>query len=198
MNKRRIVFFLILLGMTIFHTGALAQADKYELTQTDITTVATFHSKQVSVFGVSLGMSRAVAEDILRANPLLLIEQDKPNPTRLYVYDRKADGTKNKCVLYYIWEPDNPKLSSITVFPDCNKYLKGKTKMLLTFAVLDNYSDIRSSFLSYPDRSKVTLDIPGIAKTTSYYYQARGIEISLRTMGQENSIVFALLAEDSN
>jgi hypothetical protein len=166
-----------------------------ELTETDITTVKDFRAVHAQILGVSLGMTMQQAVQILSAHKGLLIERDENNPTRLYVYDRAPDGTKaGDSILYYIWEPSDPRLLEITVFQGFAKYLHGHTKDLLTLAALDSASPISRSFLGEPSHSRVTFNMPEIkSRDTTYSWNAKGIDVIDRRLGDDRSVVFALV-----
>lgn len=189
---------IVVTGLLVFGicTGESNQRPKFELTETDITAIRNFRADQLTVYGVSLGMTKDEAESLLRANEGIIVEQDRWNPTRLYVYDKTPDGFKNRCILYYIWRPNDPGLACITVFEDCAKHLKGNTKLLLTLAALDLESDISKSFLRYPNRSKLTLDIPMIeVKHTTYYYEDKWLEVTHQHHMGDEGVVFALVRQ---
>lgn len=169
------------------------------MTKSDITTMAEFRSDKVTLFGVHLGMSRKGAEEILRRNEKLSVEEDEKNATRLYVSDRTEDGSKNLNIAYYIWPPEVDELAQITIFEGCAPYLVGRTKRLPTADAITPESDIYESFLGAPDRSEVTLEIAMIGvKQTTYYYDSKRLNVINNCDNGKNSISLALVAESKD
>lgn len=171
------------------------QTSNIELTEVDITTIRGFRAGDSAVFGVSLGMTRDAARAVLSKHPFLLVKADAYYPTRLYVYDRRPDGSAGRSLLYYIWSPDDPALDEIVVFGDFIGYLKGNTKRLLSLESLDPRSSIVKTFLGQPDRSMVTRDFPlADLRDTRYYYDAKGLTITRTHWGTApDTVVFSLV-----
>lgn len=111
-----------------FNTGAKAK----RITTTDVPTLIGMTSKQLSVLGFNITMTRAQAVAALKKSKTLFQENDGYNPGRLYVYSKKPDGTKDKCLLYLIWD-GKVQMKQITVFEDMISQLAPNFKRLLTF-----------------------------------------------------------------
>ncbi len=136
-----VLCFLVLIA--VLAAPALAAPSTYELTITDITTIPTITSRQISVLGVTLGMTLAEAEQKLKSNPQFNVENNPYIQSRFDVYERKQDGAQ---VFSCFCPPDGNRLAEIVIFQDFAKYLKGGTKTLLTQAVFDQNSAIRRTF----------------------------------------------------
>ncbi len=190
--RRKGISILAVLFLIIGSYYVYAEA-KSELTECDITSIKEFRADKVTVFGVSLGMTKEEALPLLNADERLIVKQDKFNPTWLCVYDKNPDGSEGEQVLQYVWKPTEQGLSTITIFETCSKYLKGNTKRLLTLEVLDPHSDFSKSFLGYPNRSEVTANIPELGlKHTSYYYDAKWLKIVHKQSEGSDSVIILL------
>jgi hypothetical protein len=122
-------------------------------------------------------------------------QEDAFNPSRIYVSDRGPRGQKGKEILYLISEPGGTKLSEITIFTDCAKYLTPNFARLLTPEGINDSSAFRKTFIGNPDRSNATLDVKSIdLKNTTYFYDRIGIEVTLVHSGKKENVVFALVA----
>src|SRR5437867_6904978 len=120
--------------------------------------------------------------------------KDDSNPTRIYVYSRKPDGSKGEAVLYLIWELGEETMSSITVFQGFRNSLSPNFRRLLTFEAVDNQSPIKREFLGYANRFKTTLDVPSIAlKHITYFYDEIGIEVTHKHSSDGDEVVFTFV-----
>jgi len=183
---------LILAGVTF------GQGHGIELTKDNPATLISTNSAAYTIFGFRLGMSRPEAQRILARQKLLVGERDEFNSSRIYVYDRGPQGNKGKAVLYLIWEPGGIRLSEITIFNDCRKYLTPNFARLLTPEGLSDSSAFKKTFIGNADRSDVTLEVKSIdLKNTTYYYDKIGIEVTLVHDADKEHVVFALVAPKS-
>ncbi len=186
--------FVPVILLTLF--SALGHAQKYEITRDDITLHPEVHSADISVFSISLGITREKADSLLMQQQSKLYyytdRMHSTNDYRIYVYDRDAGGRKKNCILYLIWDDNSSTLSRITFFADMRSYLVGGTQKLLTTEAADPQSDISTKFLGKASGSEVTLDIPSIGlKHITYYYPHKGIEVTDKYNGNGRSVVFA-------
>jgi len=165
---------------------AVAQADekyqtKYvELTEADSAAFAKLKSMQISVYGIHLGMSRKDVEAILRKSTIMVGVENKTDKkyNRLYVYQKKADGSKSDCILCLVWDLSQKKLQQILIFHGFRNHLKDDLKRLLTLEVFDDNSEFKKKVFGRANRSSTTFDIPQIkSKHITYYYDDRGIEV---------------------
>jgi azurin len=160
--------------------------------------LAGIKSAAISIYGFHLGMTRPEAESLLEKSSILIPVPDGANPNRIYVYDRRPDGSKGKCVLYFIWNAGSSTMDGITVFPDFRPHLKTDLKRLLSFEAVDDRSDFMKYMFGYPNRSKVTLDVSSIGiKHTTYYYDTLGISVTLRHSNDGDDVVLTLSAHDN-
>ncbi|MBL0913405.1 MAG: hypothetical protein IBJ09_13635 [Bacteroidia bacterium] len=174
----------------------LAHAQKYEITRDDITLHPEATSADISVFSISLGMTREKVESLLTEQKSKLYYYiDGMHTTkdhRIYVYDRDAGGQKKNCILYLIWDNNSSTLSRITFFADMRPYLLGGTQKLLTTEAVDPASDLSRKYLGKAARSEVTLDIPSIGlKHITYFYPDKGLQVTDKYSSDGRSVVFA-------
>jgi hypothetical protein len=151
----------------------------YELTEVDITEVASFHSSQASIFGLKLGMSRVDAWTALKLPPSLMVTKHpkgQPESTLGWDVTRKGDGQD---IMGLYWGLDG-SLSAIGLYPDSAPHLRGNSKRLLTADVLDAQSDLRQSYLGQPDKVRDETDRAGFGQfgftAFLYCYSERGLE----------------------
>jgi hypothetical protein len=184
--------------LLILSTIPFGQGRGIELTTDNPATLISTNSAAYTIFGFRLGMSRPEAQRILAQRMSLVGERDEFNSSRIYVYDRGPLGQKGKTVLYLIWEPDGTRLSEITIFNDCAKYLSLNFARLLTPAAISDSSVFKKTFIGNADRADVTLEVKSIdLKNTTYYYDKIGIEVTLVHDAKEEHVVFALVAPKS-
>lgn len=198
--KRTIMKKILILSLTIILTSTLYSQDNssvIEITATDITLYPKLKSDNISVFGIQIGMTQMEVNKILSENSQLYYYVDNGHSTsdyRIYVYDRNKDKEKRNCVLYLIWTNNSNELSKITFFEDFATYLIGSTSKLLTFEGFDFQSKFSQDYLGYPNKTKITLDIPSIGlKHTTFYYYSKGIEITFRESSDGKTATFAFI-----
>lgn len=196
---------------------------KIEITETDITKYSNLKSDSISVFGISIGMSKSDVNKLKDHNNNLYFEVEKPTEFggekmkmedyRIYVYNKKENvkkenrflkwffssekNSKKDCILYLIWEKKSNLLTSITFFEDFKPYLIGLSSRLLTFDTIDSNSKISQEYLGNPDETKVTLDVPSIKlKNISYFFTSKGISIT--EVNSENSKTISMMFKNFN
>jgi hypothetical protein len=187
------ILFLILIIPVLF-VCAQAQA-KTEITTTDLPTLIGRTSKQLSVLGFDIIMTRAQAEALLKKSPALFREPDEFNPGRMYVYSKTSTGARDKAMLYLIWD-GKAQMQQITVFEDMVSRLAPNFKRLLTFQKNPGKEkeDFIMNFVGRPDSTDITLNVPSIdTKHTTYKYKKIGFEITHKHSSDGDSVVFALI-----
>lgn len=108
---------------------------------TDITKTVPFNGEAISIFDISLSMSKKGAVDALNSYNGIMWEFDKFNTpsedpeskteTRIYVYNKdKATGAKGACLLYLIWNKDSEGLDRLVFYNDLLPLAVGDTKKL--------------------------------------------------------------------
>jgi len=128
----------ILLNMQSFAQEPVTQVD---FMTTDITKMVPFNGEAVSIFGISLSMSKRGAVDALNSYKGMMWEFDSFNTpsedleskteTRIYVYNRnKATGEKDACILYLTWNKGSEGLDRIVFYNDLSPLAVGDTKKL--------------------------------------------------------------------
>ena len=187
---RTLLCLLFLVAVPVY----AGQADTIDLSKDNPNTLIHTRSTDYTIQGFQLGLTHGQAWKILENNNLLLGERDGANPSRIYVYSRAVDGSKGEAVLYLIWEPEEREMRRITVFQDCRGFLSESFRRLLTFEAVDGNSEFKRKFIGYPNRSKITLDIPSIdLKHTTYYYDEIGLEITHKHSSEGEEVVFAVV-----
>jgi hypothetical protein len=197
MKKILIFVFTIILSSSLYSQD---NSSVIEITTTDITLYPKLKSNKISVYGIHIGMTQSEVNKILSENSKLYYYVDKVHTTtdnRIYVYDRNKDMEKRNCILYLIWTDNSKELSKITFFEDFASYLVGSTSKLLTFEGFDSQSKLSQDYLGYPNKTKITLDIPSIGlKHTTYYYYSKGIEITFKESSDGKTAVFTFIKTD--
>ena len=196
---------------------------KIEITETDITKYSNLKSDSISVFGISIGMSKSEVNKLKDQNKNLYFEVEKSTEFngekmkmedyRIYVYNKKENkkkenrflkwffssekNSKKDCILYLIWKKKSNILTSITFFEDFKPYLIGLSSGLLTFDTIDSNSKISKEYLGNPDETKVTLDVPEIKlKNISYFFKSKGISIT--EVNSKNSKKISMMFKNFN
>lgn len=192
MKKILPFIFIFTLASSLFSQDNSAEI---EITDTDITLYPDLKSNKISVFGIQIGMTRTEVNKILSENSQLHYHIDDNHTSsdyRIYVYDRNKDNEKQNCILYLIWTDNNKELTEIVIYGDFAPYLKGATSKLLTFEGLDYNSKLSKDYLGYPNKTKVTLDVPPIGlKETTYYYYSKGIKIMFTESSDYKTVFFS-------
>lgn len=170
------------------------QAVVIDLTKDNPNTLLGRTSKDYTIYGLRLGLTHEQAWQNIEKTRSLMGVKDNDNPSRIYVYSRNSDGSKGKAGLYLVWQPNETKMSRITVFQDFRPYLSQNFQRLLTFEALDNNSISKREFIGYANRSKTTLDLPSIGtKHVTYFYEEIGLEIVHKHSAGNEEIAFAIV-----
>lgn len=185
-----------LLFLSIFLATAIAAAEEnsvIELTMDNPETLIGTNSKDYSICGIRLGMSRQEVEKILDGLDSLVYMKDGGNPdTRIYVYELNPDGTRGKAVFYLTWEPDKRRLGRIAIFVGF-KQLTENFRRILTLEALDDSSDFKKKFIGKSSRSKINLDLPSKnSKSTTYFYDKMGLEIHYDKYGDKEYMTLSI------
>jgi hypothetical protein len=195
MKTLYLLLLFVLFGSINYISAQVSEQIK-EITQSDLTPYPGPKWDKISVFRIRLGMSIDSVNLILSQNKQLYYYEDKNHRTqdyRIYVYDKDEFGSKKNCILYLIWSKSCPGLSRITFFEDFEPYLIDFSKKLLTTDPFLKDSRITKNCLGEPDEQKVTLDIPSIkTKHTTNFYKSRGIQVTLKENGENETVVFAI------
>jgi hypothetical protein len=193
-NLKKLVSLTLLILFSRGFRANARQARLIELTSDNPSTLRATNSRDYSILGLRLGMSRDTALKVLSRQPSFIGVQDAGNASRIYVYRKNPDGGRGQSILYLIWEPDERRLSRIVVYNSFAGRLTRNFRRLLTSEALDEKSPFIRAFIGSPDRSGVTLDIPSIdSKNTTYYYERIGLEVTLAHFGHEESVMFAIV-----
>ncbi|TSA23524.1 hypothetical protein D4R71_08350 [bacterium] len=187
------IFISLWFGLLI---ATSVDTNQYELTETDITLKQDFCSNQVTIYGVALGMDKQeVINKVSTNNELIIVDETKNS--RMRIYDKKSDGTKNKDILLFVWDPQNQKISEMIIYGNFKKYLKGDTKLLLNTNVIDSKSKILKSFLGNFDKSEIKSNSE-YYKSTRYYYNSINIAIDIDVVVKSESVRLNLFNFEEN
>ena len=190
---KKTLLFILLISLT-HNLFSQEKSAEIEITASDITVYPKLKSNRISVFDIQIGMSQSEVNKILSENSQFYYFIDNEHTTtdyRIYVYDRNKYNEKRNCILYLIWSDNNIELTKITFFEDFAPYFVGATSKLLTFEGFDFQSKLSQDYLGYPNKTKVTLDVPSIGlKHTTYYYYSKGIEITFKESSDGKTAVF--------
>lgn len=157
----------------------------YELTTTDITKNSEITAINIKVFGLYLSMKLEEVLPILKHNLNIYLKQDPYNSNRYYLYDREKYNGKDIVMAYLIWGNDNIGLKEIVLYHGFLKFMVGNSRMLLTYDAIDKHTYIYSSYLGFPSRMEVILDIPDIKmKSTAFYYPNKNFKI-IKTVSEQ-------------
>ncbi len=189
------VIYLFLIASASALSG---QSVAIDLGKDDPNTIIGTKSVNWRILGFRLGLTHDKAWQLLAKATSLMGEKDVFNPSRIYVFSRKSDGSKGVGLLYLIWEPGERKMGAITVFQDCRNSLSSSFRRLLTFEAVDDNSEFKREFMGYANRSKVTLDVPSIGlKHVTYYYDEIGLAVTHKHSSSGDEVVFALVSQVS-
>jgi hypothetical protein len=192
-----------LLAMAILLSGSAAQAqedqaaaDTVELTNTDITKLASFNASHATIFGIGLGESiQQVKEIVDKKEGFLKIEKDPFNLRRFYLYD--VSGDTSKVLLGYLkWATYDSALNEIILYPGISKYMQGLSCSIMTGACMDPESEVYKDFLGKASAETVMLDIPSAnLKEVKYYYPKQRLMIEMHQNGSKityNMVIYRL------
>jgi hypothetical protein len=187
----RAILFVLAVGFPV-HSGqplVVVNANKDA-----VQTLIGRKSTDLAIYGLRLGITHEQAWVLIQKEESLLGLKDAMNPSRIYVYNKKPDGTKGENLFYLIWNPGEKYLTRITFFQDSRSHLSPSFRRILTFEALDNNSEFKRKFIGYANSSKTTLNVPEVrAKHITYYYDEIGLEIVHQRHGDRETIVFALV-----
>lgn len=175
----RLIFSFLLVTAIALPSAAAQNKQRVELTEVDIARLNSFSGEEATVFGIGLWMTPAEVQRIVARQPALLLERDKTNKNRMYLYTRSDSG---KVLLGYLkWVPKDSGLNQIVLYQSITPYLKGLTCTILSSACLDPQSEVYKSFLGQAADDDVVLDVPSLGlKTVRYYYPALALMIEVQ------------------
>lgn len=193
---KQLVTLILLTGIAL-SSQAQVPAGKLDFTKEDITQMKKFDARAVSVYGVYLTMTKAEAVAALSRDKSIYWEYDGFNTTseettsttetRIYVYNRKADGEKGSSILYLIWNDGDLSLDRIVFFLDIKPKAVGDTKKLFSLDAVDRESAFYKRFLVKADKHK------NEDYTISDEYRSKKLQvIQYKRSGEPNDIYFAL------
>lgn len=168
-----------------------------EISKTDITRYEDIMATEILIFGISFNMSINQALEVIKNyDNMVFFEVDPFNPNRYYLYDYEIVNDKYLPLAYFIWDDTGQKLLEIILYKGFSKYLVGNTKKLLTLDVINKNSLIVKTFMGYPVKKEVTLDLPSIGlKTFCYYYPNHNFKVFRNITDQSSSISLGMCRE---
>ncbi|NLJ06140.1 MAG: hypothetical protein GX437_00585 [Sphingobacteriales bacterium] len=167
-----------------------------EITKTDITRYEDITATEILIFGISFNMSINEALEVIKLNDKVFFEVDPFNSNRYYLYDYEIVKERYLPLAYFIWDESGQKLLEIIIYTGFTKYLVGNTKKLLTLDVINKNSLIVKTFMGYPVKKEVTLDLPSIGlKTFCYYYPNHNFKIFRNITDESTSISLGICRE---
>ncbi|HPD65423.1 MAG TPA: hypothetical protein P5050_06790 [Bacteroidia bacterium] len=167
-----------------------------EITKTDITRYEDITATEILIFGISFNMSINEALEVIKLNDKVFFEVDPFNSNRYYLYDYEIVKERYLPLAYFIWDENGQKLLEIIIYTGFTKYLVGNTKKLLTLDVINKNSLIVKTFMGYPVKKEVTLDLPSIGlKTFCYYYPNHNFKIFRNITDESTSISLGICRE---
>jgi len=174
-----------------------AQVAYYNLSLFDITKINSFHSQELQMFGIRLGISIDQVKNTLRGQDSIIIKQDKFNDKRFYLYEDNH-SSKGHPLLYLKWPENDPStLQEIIFYPGCRKYFVGNTKKLFTNATLNFSPSTGQTFFGYPNGKKNLLRVPSQnIRHTAYYYTDEGYEIIKLEKGDKTKFAFGIFLKE--
>lgn len=197
------IFLLTAMFFVTNHHPALSDDDPKsvrktykEITKTDITRYEDITATEILIFGISFNMSINEALEVIKLNDKVFFEVDPFNSNRYYLYDYEIVKERYLPLAYFIWDESGQKLLEIIIYTGFTKYLVGNTKKLLTLDVINKNSLIVKTFMGYPVKKEVTLDLPSIGlKTFCYYYPNHNFKIFRNITDESTSISLGICRE---
>jgi len=197
------IFLLTAMFFVTHHHPALSDDDPKsvrktykEITKTDITRYEDITATEILIFGISFNMSINEALEVIKLNNKVFFEVDPFNSNRYYLYDYEIVKERYLPLAYFIWDENGQKLLEIIIYTGFTKYLVGNTKKLLTLDVINKNSLIVKTFMGYPVKKEVTLDLPSIGlKTFCYYYPNHNFKIFRNITDESTSISLGICRE---
>jgi hypothetical protein len=163
---------------------------KLELTKTDITTALAFRSNQATVFGISLGMTRAEVQDRLSSQRDIEVRSVEFDPKSLDVYG-PTKTSQSELLVRFAWKADQ-RLREICLFQAFGNYLQGQTRDLVAFTALEGPSPVVRSFLGPDDH------VSGQnSNAIKHSFPDKGIELFDIHNGADRFPIFVLVLPES-
>ena len=167
-----------------------------EITQTDITAFKDIIATEIVVFGINFNMSIEKALEVIENNTLVFMEVDPFNNNRYYLYDYEINYGRHIPLAYFIWNDEGEILHEILLYQGFTKYLVGGSRNLLSTDVINKHSDLVKTFIGYPSRKEIVLDIPAIGvKSFCYYYPDHDFKVFRNLSDKGSSIHFGLIRD---
>jgi uncharacterized RDD family membrane protein YckC len=144
----------------------------FELTETDVVPIQAVTADtafRLSVFGVTLGMTRAeVQQAVARRGFLKLTPSEHHRPYQSGYWLRNDRGEQ---LVHFIWRNDDDSLAAIILIDTMQQYLVGASKRLLSPEAATARSGVIRSFLGEPDWTE------SISYATHHHYVHKGLAI---------------------
>jgi len=199
----QIIFTVILLFMLSFPKISLSDEDPKavkktykEITKTDITKYSNINYNEILIFGISFNMSINDALQKTEDHPAIFFKVDPFNNTRYYLYDTSVVNGRNIPLAYFIWDENGKTLKEVIIYAGFKKYLVGDSKKLLGLDVINKNSELVKTFMGYPVKKEITLEIPAIGlKTFCYFYPNHNFKIFRNITDQSTSISLGICRE---
>ncbi len=180
-------------------TSSIEEPRYQEVTDVDITQVKDIDASEISVLGVHLGTSIQKTKQKIARKKGIFFRQDKFNNSRLYLYEYNQGNKKNDPLGYFKWNDKNSGLDEIIIYEDFKKYMKGKSKKLVTREALSYYEEgVGKNFLGYPLKKEKILNIPSQnLKHTAYYYKGKSYQVIKQVNGENVKYAFGIFDTDT-
>ena len=127
---------------------SIFSAPKVELTKTDITKLTYFDGASASIYGLSVGMSKRNALEVLKTLTQFDWSFDEYNTKskdpdtyddmRIYVNLKNPSAEQDGSVLYLTWSAISLQLRTIVVYADAQPFFKGNVEKLFTTEAIND------------------------------------------------------------
>lgn len=196
MNKIILWFYFLLLPILINQScdESKPHEDAFEITENDILKNRNWTSKDITVWGIRLGMGRGEVEKILNSKRKYLryginkIHQTKDY--RLFVYKKNGFYQEDE-IMSLIWADGSRYLNEIVFHNDFVGNLVGESENLLQENIDNFHIESLQKYLGLPNKEENTAYLSSYQSTT-YYYDSIGLEIHFQELKENKSLNFSL------
>lgn len=178
-------YLFILISTFLFYYNAGAQniptrntQDTIDACFTDFTKINDFSAKRASVFGLRIGLSIKEAKQAIDSfNTFkLLLEQDRYNNNRMYLYEIIGNDSIKQPIALCKWESAATGLHEIILYEEAVECLAGDAYTLFSAKAIDSVQNPVKTFLGNPTKVVVDMEIPSLGlKSTRYYFAKRAL-----------------------
>ena len=187
------LFLFLLSTATAQQSVSLA---RMELTIEDPHSLIGIVSSNLSVYGLHIGMRQADAKSILSSDDTLIGEVNSKLPNRIAVHELLENGETGQSLMNLIWVGGDDALDQIVLWNGLVPRVGPTMGRFLSLETFDPNSEFIRDFVGAPHRSEVTFSMPIIkATTTTYSYEAIGVEIAHNVRGEKESVSLSLVAD---